>query len=253
MPLQTPAIVSFGLLVIRPGMLVVAAPMFGASFVPVPVRVGLGVLLGILMAPLVSPPALTAPVSLLVIVVSEVVIGVALGLGVRLLIAAAELAGHLVGFQMGLSYAALVDPQSGVRNNMVAALYANLAIVTFLAIDGHHSILRALGASYEALPIGQMQVSQGMGALVAQMLGVVFMTGARLAAPVVTVLLLVELALGLISRAAPSLNLMVVGAPVRLLVGLAALSLGVQVIPGVVSSMGLPVVDLTMRLLKALA
>jgi flagellar biosynthetic protein FliR len=250
---DTSTIVRFALLVVRPGMLVVAAPLFGASFVPVPVRIGLGVLLGVLIAPLVPAPAASVPVSIAVAVAAEAVIGVALGMGVRLLIAAAELAGHLVGFQMGLSYAALVDPQSGVRNNMIAALYANLAIVTFLGIDGHHSMLRALAASYEVLPIGGVQGSAGMGPLIAQMLGLVFVTGARLAAPVVTVLLIVELALGLISRAAPSLNLMVVGAPVRLLAGLAALALGIHVIPPVIGSVGRPAIDLTVRLLHALA
>jgi len=135
--LDTPAIVRFALLVVRPGMLVVAAPMFGASYVPVPVRVGLGVLLGVILAPLVTAPLVTEPVGILVTVTSEVVTGIALGMGVRVLIAAAELAGHMVGFQMGLSYAALVDPQSGVRNNMLAALYANLAMIVFLSIDGH--------------------------------------------------------------------------------------------------------------------
>lgn len=250
---DTSTIVRFALLVVRPGMLVVAAPLFGASFVPVPVRIGLGVLLGVLVAPLVPAPAASVPVSIAVAVAAEAIIGVALGMGVRVLIAAAELAGHLVGFQMGLSYAALVDPQSGVRNNMIAALYANLAIVTFLGIDGHHSMLRALAASYEALPIGGVQGNAGIGPLIAQMLGLVFVTGARLAAPVVTVLLIVELALGLISRAAPSLNLMVVGAPVRLLAGLAALALGIQVIPPVIGSVGRPAIDLTVRLLHALA
>jgi flagellar biosynthetic protein FliR len=251
---DTATIVRFGLLVVRPGVLVVAAPMFGATFVPAPVRIALGLLLGVLVAPLVSPPAVTgAPASIAAVVVSEAVIGVALGMGVRLIVAAAELAGHLVGFQMGLSYAALIDPQSGVRNNMIAALYANLAIMTFLGIDGHHSILRALAASYETLPIGGIQASGGLGTLVAQMLGLVFVTGVRLAAPVVTVLLIVELALGLVSRAAPSLNLMVVGAPVRLLAGLAALALGVQVVPPVVASVGRPALDITIRLVRALS
>ena len=250
---DTDALVRFGLLIVRPGMLIVAAPLFGATFVPAPVRIGLGVLLGVLVAPLVTQPTVTEPAAILVAVMSEVIIGVALGMGVRLLIAAAELAGHLVGFQMGLSYAALIDPQSGVRNNMVAALYANLAMVIFLAIDGHHSLLRALAASYETVPIGAAHASGALGPLVAQMLGLVFVTGVRLAAPVVTVLLLVELALGLISRAAPSLNLMVVGAPVRLLAGLAALVIGVQAVPGVVASVGRSAIDITLRLLHALA
>jgi flagellar biosynthesis protein FliR len=251
--LDTPVLVRFGLLIVRPGMLVVAAPMFGASYVPGPVRIGLGVLLGVILAPIVQQPLVTEPVGIVVTVVSEVIIGIALGMGVRVLIAAAELAGHMAGFQMGLSYAALVDPQSGVRNNMLAALYANLAMIVFLSIDGHHTLLRALASSYDAVPIGGMHASASLGTLVAQMLGLVFITGVRLAAPVVTVLLIVELALGLISRAAPSLNLMVVGAPIRLLAGLAALGIGVQVVPSVISGIARSAVEVSMRLLHALA
>jgi flagellar biosynthesis protein FliR len=251
--LNTPAIVRFALLIVRPGMVVVAAPMFGASYVPAPVRIGLGVLLGLIVAPLISPPLVTEPVGIFVTVASEMLIGIALGMGVRLLVAAAELAGHMIGFQMGLSYSALVDPQSGVRNGMLAALYANLAMVIFLAIDGHHTLVRALADSYSTVPIGGMHTSGPFGTLVAQMLGLVFATGVRLAAPVVTVLLIVELALGLISRAAPSLNLMVVGAPIRLLAGLAALAIGVQVASPVIIGIARSAVDASLKLLHALA
>lgn len=251
--LDTPAIVRFGLLIIRPGMLVVAAPLFGASYVPPPIRIGLGVLLGVILAPLVQQPLVAEPVGILVAVAGEVIIGIALSMGVRVMIAAAELAGHLIGFQMGLSYAALIDPQSGVRNNMLAALYANLAMVVFLAIDGHHTLVRTLAASYEAVPIGGAHTSGPFATVVTQMLGLVFLTGVRLAAPVVTVLLIVELALGLISRAAPSLNLMVVGAPIRLLAGLAALAIGVQVVPSVISGIARSAVEASVRLLHALA
>ena len=249
----TAAIVRFGLLIVRPGTLIVTAPVFGSTFVPAPVRIGLGVLLGIVLAPGVPAPPVAQPMAIVLAVASEIVIGVAIGMGMRLIVAAAELGGHLVGFQMGLSYAALIDPQSGVRNAMVATLYANMAMMFFLAIDGHHTVLRALASSYAVLPIGATLAATSLSTLVAQMLGLVFVTGVRMAVPVVTVLLLVELALGLISRAAPSLNLMVVGAPIRLLAGLAALAVGVQAVPAVVTALAGPAVDITVRLLHGLA
>jgi flagellar biosynthetic protein FliR len=250
--IDAPAIARFGLLLVRPGAMVMAAPVFGGLHVPAPVRIGLAILLGIVIAPQVPAPAAGGPVGLVVTVAIEAVIGIALAFGLRLLIGGAELAGHLAGFQMGLSYAAIVDPQSGVRNNVLAALYANLALVTFLGIDGHHAIVRALVGSYEALPLGGT-ISGAFGAHVAQMLGFVFVTGARLAAPVVTVLLIVELALGLIARAAPALNLMVVGAPVRLLAGLAALAVGIQVVPSVLAGAAGPALDTTVRLIRSMA
>lgn len=251
--IETTALVRFGLAIVRPGMMVVAAPVLGGPFVPAPVRIALGVLLGIVVAPFATVPSVAAPAGILFVIAAEMLIGLALAMSVRLIVAAAELAGHLAGFQMGLSYAAIVDPQSGVRNNMLSALYANLAVITFLGIDGHHSLIRALAGSYQIVPIGGAAAGGALASVAIQMLGVVFVTGARLAAPVVTVLLLVEVALGLISRAAPQLNLMVVGTPLRLLAGLAALAFGVQVIPSVVASVVGPALTVTDRLLRALS
>ena len=250
--IETAAIAKFGLLLLRPGVLVISTPLFGGAFVPVPVRIGLGVMLALAMAPVVPPPQAGGSAGLVLVVAGEVVIGVALGLSVRILIAAAELAGHLAGFQVGFSYAAVVDPQSGVRNNVVAALYGNLAMVTFLGINGHHSLIRALASSYEALPIGAAGISGPMAPIVGHMLGLVFVTGTRLAAPVVTALLLVEIVMGLVARAAPSLNLLIVGTPVRLMAGMLALSAGIQVVPGVVAGAATPALEAAIRLVRSM-
>ena len=143
----------------------------------------------------------------------------------RVLVAGAELAGHLSGFQIGFAYASLVDPQSGARNGVLSALYANLVVMVFLVIDGHHQLLQALAASYGALPIGAggWAATGELAPLVARTLGTVFVIGLRIAAPVVLVLFIVEVALGLLSRVAPQLNLMVNAAPMRLFIGLAVL------------------------------
>lgn len=249
--IETSAIARFGLLVVRPGLLVATAPVFGGQHVPAKVRIGLAVLLSLALAPVVPMPDGFGAAGLVMVVASEAIIGIALALGLRVLIAAAELAGHMAGFQLGLSYASVIDPQSGVRNNVVAALYGNLALITFLGINGHHQLIRALAASYESLPIGAAGLGGAFAPLVSHMLGLVFVTGARLAAPVVTAVLLVEILMGLIARAAPSLNLLVVGTPMRLLVGLLALAAGIQVVPGVVASSATPALEAGYRLMRA--
>jgi flagellar biosynthetic protein FliR len=249
--IETAAIARFGLLIVRPGLLVATAPVFGGVHVPAKVRIGLAVLLAVAIAPVVPMPDGFGTSGLVLVVASEAVIGISLAMGLRILVAAAELAGHLAGFQLGLSYASIVDPQSGVRNNVVAALYGNLAMITFLGIDGHHRLIQALGASYEALPIGAGGIGGPFAQIVAHMLCLVFVTGARLAAPVVTVVLIVEILMGLIARAAPSLNLLVVGTPVRLLVGLLALAAGVQVVPGIVAASAGPALEAGYRLVRA--
>jgi flagellar biosynthetic protein FliR len=250
--IDTAFITRFGLLLVRPGMLVAAAPVFGGLFIPVQVRIGLCILLGLALAPVVPPPQNASTVGLPMIIAGEALIGLALGIGLQVIVAAAELAGHLAGFQIGFSYAAIVDPQSGVRNNLVAALYGNLALVTFLGINGHHVLIQGLAASYDQLPIGAAALSGPLAPIVAHMLGLVFVTGVRLAAPVVTALLLVEVIMGLVARAAPSLNLLVVGTPVRLLAGMLALSAGIQVAPGVIAGAVTPALEAAAHLVRAI-
>ncbi|MCC6163550.1 MAG: flagellar biosynthetic protein FliR [Acidobacteria bacterium] len=228
-------ILVFALALIRPSVLVVGTPVFGGTFAPPMVRVGLIVILAAFMAPIIGVPRNIEAGALLAVVLREVLIGLALGFAVRLVIAGAELGGYLAGFQMGLSYAALVDPQSGVRNNVLAVLYGSFATVILLLTNGHHDLLRALAASYEALPIGAGAISAGLGELVARMFGLMFTLGVRLAAPLVITLLLVEVALGVMARVAPTLNLMVTAAPVRLLVGWLVLALTVRVLPDLVT------------------
>ncbi|HUK35850.1 MAG TPA: flagellar biosynthetic protein FliR [Vicinamibacterales bacterium] len=214
----------FGLLLVRPGMLIVAAPPFGGTFAPAQVKIGLTVLIALALAPVVPVPMPGPAAALSLVVVREVAIGLALALAIRALVAAAELAGQLAGFQMGLSYGATVDPQSGVRNTLLATLYSELTVFTLLLANVHHTCVRAIARSYAALPIGVGTVDGSMPQIVVRLLGVIFTIGARLATPIVAVVLVAEIALGLLARSAPSLNLMVASPSVRVLVGLVALA-----------------------------
>ena len=224
-----------GLLIIRPGTLIITAPGFGGMYAPAQVKIGLTVLLAITLMPTVTLPAIGSATGLAVVVTREMAIGLALGMSIRALVAAAELAGQLAGFQMGLSYAAIVDPQSGVRNNLLSALYSNIAIITFLLMNGHHAFLRALGDSFESLPIGLGHIGSSLPTSVMALLGLVFSFGMRLAAPLVLVLVITEIALALVARSAPALNLMAVGAPVRIIIGLLLLGFVAPAAVGVLS------------------
>ncbi len=213
-----------GILIARPATLVAMAPMFGGAFAPTQVRLGLAVLLAVLLAPVVPPMALQSTIGLGWIVGREMAIGLVMALALRTIVAGAELGGHLTGNQLMLSYGSIVDPQGGVRNNVVANLYGNLTLLALLAVNAHHALLRALMASYAALPIGMGGVDRSLAATVAHLLGIVFVLGLRLAAPLVVVMLLLEVGMALASRVAPSLNLMAVAPPVRILVGLTAVA-----------------------------
>jgi flagellar biosynthetic protein FliR len=241
----------FGLLLVRPGLLIVAAPSFGGTFAPAPVKVGLTVLVALALAPTTLVPAPGPALALAVVVLREAAIGLAMALAIRALLAGAELAGHLIGFQMGLSYSATVDPQSGVRNTLVATLYSNLALFTFLLVNAHHAVLRVLAGSYATLPVGVGAVDASMVQVVIHLMGLIFTLGARLAAPVVAVLLLTELALGLLARSAPSMNLMAVSPSVRALIGLTVLAVAAPSVVGVVAGLTDGIVHLAVEASRA--
>lgn len=232
-----------GLLLVRPGTVILAAPPFGSTFAPAAVKVGLTVLLALTLVPLVDVPTTVSAIGLAGTVAREFAIGLAMAMAIRALIAAAEFGGHLVGFQMGLGYSAIVDPQAGVRNNLLAALYANVAVVTFLLTNGHHAFLRALRDSYARLPIGSGQIGDSVPGNVASLLGLIFTLGVRLAAPVVVVIVVAELTMALMARSAPALNLMADGASVRLMVGMLLLAVVVPTAFGVLASYATPVLE----------
>ena len=227
----------FALLLVRPAMIVGIAPGIGGAYMPAHVKVGLTVLIALGLMPSVIFPATAGTVPLSILIAREAAIGLALAFAVRLLVAGAELAGHLAGYQIGFSYGATIDPQSGVRNTMLATLYGSLATLGFLAINGHHMLLRALTASYAGLPVGTGRVDASILTSVSEMLGLVFIVGTRLAAPILVVLLIVELAIGLISRSSPSLTFMVIGYPIRIVIGLFLVGVLVPTIPAVTTSL----------------
>ena len=241
---ELPVLSQLAVLLVRPGVVVALAPTFGGLYATSRTKIGLTVLLAIGLLPSVAvPPAINAT-ELVGFIAREMAIGLALGLTVRALVGGVEFAGHLSANQMGLTYAGTIDPSSGAKHTVVTAMFNMLAVLTLFAIDGHHTILRALAASYTGLPIGSGSVNASLLNAVRDTFALVFVTGVRLSAPIVVVLLIVEVVIGFVSRVTPALSFMVIGYPVRMIVGLFVLGLVVVAVPGVVSSLS----DRTIRL-----
>jgi len=245
-------LVRFGLVLVRPGVLVAFAPVFGGQSAPAMVRIGLAVVLTVLLAPFVTLPATLTTPGLAVVLVREVAIGLALSMSVTLVVGAAELAGYLTGFQLGFAYAAVADPQTGVQNNIIATIYGMMALLVFLGINGHHDVIRALAWSYQALPIGVGHVHASMSATVTQMLGFVLAEGVQLAAPIIVVLLVLQLAIGLMTRIAPSLNVLVISYPLQLLVGMVTLIAVIRLVPVATAGWARQALEMAVHLAQAL-
>lgn len=224
-------LVRIGVVLARAGTVIITVPPFGGAYVPPTVKIGLTLLLALALAPVVSIPEGVTAGALAAMLVREVAIGLALSMAVRIVVAGAEVGGQLAGMQMGFSYALIIDPTSGARNQVLSTLYSSLVVLALLAMNAHHVVLRTLVESYRSLPVGAGGVSSELLTASSRMLGLVLAFGVQLAAPFVIALLLVEVSLALVSRSVPGLNMMSIGFSLRLLVGLIVLAGVLSVVP----------------------
>jgi flagellar biosynthetic protein FliR len=217
---------------VRVGSCFMVAPAFGAQFVPPRVRVVLAGAVALIIAPLVPAPAAVPPFSAagLIITVQQVVIGVALGFCMQVVFDAVTLGGQLLASSMGLSFAYNIDPQHGAQTPVLGQLYTLLVVMTFLALNGHLRLIEILVDGFRTLPVGTSGLgSDGLWRIV-QWGSTLFSGSLSIALPGVTALLIVNLAFGVMSRAAPTLNLFAVGLPVSLVFGLGIVLLGLPTV-----------------------
>ena len=207
--------------------LLAAAPVLGNTAIPTRVKIGLGVFVTLVVAPAIGPLPKIEPVSPegLLILGQQVIIGLAMGFAMRIVFSAVEMAGEIAGLQMGLGFATFFSPRSDGSTLVVGKFLGLLATLVFLSVNGHLLMLSVLAESFNVFPISAEPFSAGGWKMLADWGGRIFEAGLGLALPVVTALLIVNLALGILTRAAPQLNIFAVGFPITLMVGMAALML----------------------------
>lgn len=206
---------------VRISALLLVAPIFGARNVNVRARLAMGFLLALLVAPILPEPPAVDPLSLggFVVIMHQVLIGIAMGFVLVLVFSAITQAGEAVALSMGLGFASAVDPVGGVQVPMVSQYFTILAILIFLALNGHLVLIHLLLRSFETLPVAAGGLTpEDLWAILS--FGSSMFAGALLIAlPAVASLLLVNLAMGVITRAAPQLNIFAIGFPITLLAG----------------------------------
>jgi flagellar biosynthetic protein FliR len=228
------AVLLFTLVLARVGGLLMTAPMFSSLEVPMQVRALLAVAVALIVAPLQWAAAPAPPESLLdatLLVGGEMLIGVALGLGVMILLSGIQVAGQVIGQLSGMSLAEVFDPGFNDNAPVFSQFLFHLAVALFVLMGGHQMALGALLDTFGALPPGgavTLARSTAIADVFTVTLGQSFSLGVRVAAPVMAALLVSTVVLGLVSRAMPQLNILVIGFVVSVWITLAAMTLAIE-------------------------
>ncbi|HRC72729.1 MAG TPA: flagellar biosynthetic protein FliR [Candidatus Competibacter sp.] len=198
------------------------APVLGARTLPRRIRLMLALALTWAILPFVPPAPAVEPLSPtgLLILAQQVLIGLSMGFVLRLVFAALELGGHMIATQMGLSFASLVDPQNGGQTPLLSQFYTLLGTLIFLALNGHLLLVQLLVDSFKTLPVAAVGADRDVLWVLANWASHTFAGAVSISLPAVASLLVVNLAFGVMTRAAPQLNIFAVGFPITLILGL---------------------------------
>ncbi len=222
MTIELPAafIMQFFLLLARIGGLMVFAPFFGSAALAPVIRVTVALSFSVALFPLLEDilPRVDDFDSFFFVLCGELLIGLLLGFVGRLFLACLEVAGQIMGFQMGFAVIKVIDPQTQSESPVMSILQNVMGILIFLGINGHHWFVEAVVDSYRIVG-GKVSLNAALQSQVIHSAGGMFVLGIKIAAPLVVVLLIVDLLLGIVGRAAPQLHVLVVGLPAKSLMG----------------------------------
>lgn len=217
---------------LRLSALFLAAPVFGARTVPVRVRIILAIMVTLVIQPSLPFLAAIDPLSSegLLIIVQQLAIGLVMGLAMQMMFASLVMAGQIIATTMGLGFASTVDPQNGIQVTMLGQFYLIIATLFFLAMDGHLLLIKVLVDSFIVLPIGGELISTQVFWNIALFCEEMFVSAVLIALPITIGVLLVNLGFGVMTRAAPQLNIFAVGFPTTMLAGFVLMFLSLPVL-----------------------
>lgn len=223
----------FLLILVRVGMVLFLFPFFNSRLIPVQCKVGLCLLLTALFFPVVNLGDTRLPTSaagLFRLILSELTVGMVLGFLVQIFFEAVSMMGQVAGFQTGFSITNIIDPQNGVQVSILSNMASLVALALFLTLDGHHLFLRAIKESYEILPVGGLALKEEPLMELMNRAGEMFVLSIKMGAPVIVGLLFLQAALGLLSKAIPQMNVMIVAFPLQIVLGLFFFGISLKVV-----------------------
>jgi len=224
----------FFLVLVRMTGLFILAPLFGHASVPARAKAGLAFACALVVYPMMAQTPFEMPTDVYELtsdVARELFVGATLGFVSLLVLAAAQYGGEMIDTQIGFSLANIVDPSFGQQVSLLGQFHYLVAMMVYMAVDGHHYLIGALMRSYSVIPVGGAGMSSELFSLVLARFSDLFMIAIRMSLPPVACLLITEIALGVLAKSVPQMNVLMVGFPAKIVVGLAVVGLA---IPGFV-------------------
>ena len=245
-------VMRFVIVLTRLSGIMLVAPFLSAGYIPLHIRVvfTLFATLALTQAlPLGNIPLEPSMGSITVLLFFEMLFGVVVGFSALCIFAGLQMAGQIIAFKMGFAMINLIDPQTRVNMPIFSFILNYIGILLFLIINGHHFFFLAVSESFTNIPVGGFVFN---GPLLNQIVGftaAIFVIGVKIAGPLIVVVIIVDVVVGVIGRTAPQLHVMVIGMPLKILAGLALLSVSLYFLPRFLESLFLPL----SRVIQALA
>ncbi len=220
---------------IRIGVVFSLVPFFGAEIMPRRLMAIIALFLSLILLPVTPPLAIDIQglnvLTLLMYMLHEILLGISMGLSVQVIFAGVQIAGELMGFSIGFSIVNVIDPMTGTEAPVTSNFLYIIAFLIFILVDGHHMFIRAIQESFTMAPIGVGLPRAGFYQAALNYAAGMFVIGLKLAAPVIGTLLLINVALGLISRSIPQMNIFIVSFPIMIFMGLFFMILVIKLMP----------------------
>lgn len=216
----------FLLLIARILAFFLVTPLFSYRTIPTTFKIGLTVFLAIIIFPTIGEVDVTFDYLYILLVMKEVVVGLSIGLIAYIIVSAIQIAGGFIDFQMGFAVANVIDPQTGAQSPIMGQYLYIFSLLFLLAVNGHHLIIDGIYNSYQMVPIDAfLSMNDIFSTFIIQTFNKMFIIAFQMAIPVVGCLFLVDVALGIIARSVPQLNVFVVGLPLKILVSFLVITL----------------------------
>ena len=217
-------VASFMLPLFRVGALLTTMPIIGTTLVPKRIKLFLSIAITLAIMPSLPPLPTVNPLDLsgLMLIAEQIIIGALLGFSLQLFFQAFVVAGQIVAIQMGMGFASMVDPANGVNVAVIGQFFTMLVTLLFLSMNGHLVVFEVLTESFTTLPVGGGLLTHHFWEVVGK-LGWVLGAALLLVLPAITALLVVNIAFGVMTRAAPQLNIFAIGFPLTLVLGMVIL------------------------------